>query len=197
MIINKDEFMKSKKKYLRLIQEEIFIYPTDSIYGIGCDATNEELVDKVRAMKKQRTQPFSIIAPTKDWVYKNCEVNPEAKKYVEQLGKKININGEDNTFTLVLKLKNKNAVAKNVLQGAETIGVRIPAHWFSEIIAETNTPIITTSANATGENFMTSIEDLNKKIADKAAFILYEGEKTGRPSTIIHLAESEVKVLKR
>lgn len=52
MIINKEEFNASKRKYLKTMEEDIFIYPTDSIYGIGCDATNEKLVQKIRDLKQ-------------------------------------------------------------------------------------------------------------------------------------------------
>jgi len=195
-IVSKEEVLKSKRKYLKLLDSSVFIYPTDSIYGLGCDATNKELVQKIRRMKKSNLQSFSIIAPSKKWVYENCEVGERQKVYVEKLGSKINIVDKKHCFTIILKLKNKDAVAKNVTQGVETIGVRIPDHWFSEIVADFGKPIITTSANPTGENFMTSLEDLNDKIKKAVDFIIYEGEKKGHPSTIIQY-EDKLKVKDR
>ena len=51
----------------------IFIYPTDTIYGLGCDATNEGSVALIRNIKyKDGDKPMSIIAPSKDWVLENC-----------------------------------------------------------------------------------------------------------------------------
>jgi len=196
-IVSKAELDSQKKKYLRLMKSKVFIYPTDSIYGIGCDATNEALVAKVRKLKKSVLQPFSVIAPSKEWVYQNCIVDEKHKHYVELLGKKIDIAGKKNCFTLILKLKNKNAVAKTVNQGVETIGVRIPEHWISEVVKELGFPIVTTSANPTGENFMTSLEDLNDSIKEGVDFVIYEGEKHGSPSTIIHYNEEDVKIKDR
>ena len=46
-IINKDE-LKHETKLIRELKESIFVYPTDTIYGLGCDATNKELVAKIR-----------------------------------------------------------------------------------------------------------------------------------------------------
>lgn len=195
--ITKEELETSKRKYLRLMKSKVYIYPTDSIYGIGCDATNESLVARIRKLKKSTLQPFSVIAPSKEWVYQNCEVEANQKLYVESLGKKIPIEGKMNCFTLILKLKNKNAVAKNVNQGMDTIGVRIPDHWISDFVRELGIPIVTTSANPTGENFMTSLEDLNDGIKAGADFIIYEGEKHGLPSTIIHYHDDDLRIKNR
>jgi tRNA A37 threonylcarbamoyladenosine synthetase subunit TsaC/SUA5/YrdC len=151
----------------------------------------------VRKLKKSTLQPFSVIAPSKEWVYQNCIVEEAHKPYVENLGKKLSIGGKKNCFTLILKLKNKNAIAKNVNQGVDTIGVRIPEHWISDIIKELGVPIITTSANPTGENFMTSLDDLNDSIKEGVDFVVYEGEKHGSPSTIVHYDDDNLKIKDR
>ena len=196
-VVSKSELMKQKKKYMKLLKEKIFIYPTDSIYGIGCDATNPVLVEKIRKLKKSNIQPFSIIAPSKEWVYKNCEITDKQRPFVESLGKTLGIAGEKHRFTIILKLKNKNAVARNVNPGSDTIGVRIPNHWFSDFVHEFGKPIVTTSANPTGEDFMTSLDDLNPHIKKGVDFIIYVGEKKGHPSTIIHYDDKEIKLRHR
>ena len=78
---------------------------------------------------------------------------------------------------MLVKLKNKECVASNV-SGLDTLGVRIPDHWFKVDI-----PIVTTSVNKSDKNNMTSLEDLDKDI--KVDFIIYEGEKKGKSSKII------------
>ncbi|MCF7865905.1 Sua5/YciO/YrdC/YwlC family protein [Candidatus Woesearchaeota archaeon] len=191
MILNKEEFQNSKRKFLKQMETEIFIYPTDTIYGLGCDATNEEAIAKIREIKGSGIQPYSIIAPNKKWVYENCYVGEKEKPFVEKLGTYIEINGQEHRFTIILKLKNKDAIAKNVSPGKDTIGVRIPNNWFSKIVEEFEKPIITTSANKTGSDFMTNKDNLNIKIKNKIAFIVYEGEKKGKPSTIINLADRQ------
>jgi len=196
-VINKQEFEQSQPSILKELEQSIFIYPTDSIYGLGCDATNKKLVQKVREIKNSTLQPFSVIAPSKQWVYDNCEVKEKAKEWVEKLGTLLNINGEPQTFSLILPLKNKKAVAQNVLQGRTTIGVRIPAHWFSKAVDKMNVPIITTSANPTGGDFMTSLEDLHEKVRTNADFCIYDGEKKGKPSALIHFEQESFNMLKR
>ena len=92
-------------------------------------------------------------------------------------------------------MKNQ-CVAENVAPGKDTLGIRIPDHWFSNFVAEINMPIVTTSANKSNEDFMTSLDDLDSEIKSKVDFIVYEGEKKGKPSRIIDLTDEE-KVIER
>ena len=163
-IYNKEEFNENKEEILTKIKGgNIFIYPTDTIYGIGCDARNFNAVKRIRELKNRDEKPFSVIAPSKEWIINNCEEK--------------NLNKLPGPYTLILKLKNKECVASNV-SGLNTLGVRIPDHWFKVDI-----PIVTTSVNKSDKTNMTSLEDLDKDI--KVDFIIYEGEKKGKSSRII------------
>ena len=176
-ILTKEEIDVNKEVILEVIENGVvFIHPTDTIYGIGCNAADQEAVDKVREIKGRPNSPFSIIAPSKDWIKKNCILNKEAEKWLDKL---------PGPYTLILKSKNK--LAKNIAPGLETIGVRIPDHWFSKVVEELNIPIVTTSANKVGEDFMTSLENLDDGLKAYMEFIIYEGEKHGSPSKIIDL----------
>ncbi|MBD3209206.1 Sua5/YciO/YrdC/YwlC family protein [Candidatus Woesearchaeota archaeon] len=196
-VINKDEFKQQKHTLTKELKNNVFIYPTDSIYGVGCDATNKELVQKVRELKNSTLQPFSIIAPSKEWVYEHCDVTPYAEEWVEKLGERVDIDGEEKAISLVLKLKNKGAVAPNVMQGLDTISVRIPNHWFSEFVTHMGVPLVTTSANPTGGDFMTSLEDLHPRMKAGAAYCVYEGPLKSNPSTLVFLDKGKVEFKKR
>ncbi len=188
-VLTREEFNMARNEYMWAAKGgALFIYPTDTIYGIGCNALDGKAVAKIRALKKRISQPFSIIAPSKEWLYENCIVHEEAKKWIEKL---------PGPYTLILKLENKNAVAKDVANGLDTLGVRIPNHWFSDVINDLGFPIVTTSANITGQDNMTSLEDLDKDIKKGIDFCIYEGEKKGKPSELIHLEGEKTKVEKR
>lgn len=179
-ILTKDEFRVNFEKLNMDIEDGVlFIHPTDTIYGIGCDATLKEAVKKVRDLKNRNESPFSVIAPGKEWILKNCEISEEGKEWLEKL---------PGPYTLILKLKNKDCIAPNVNFDLDTLGVRIPDHWFSEEVKKIGRPIVTTSANKAGQDFMTSLENLNAEIKNNVDFIVYEEEKHGRPSTIIDLS---------
>lgn len=187
--LTKDEFDVNFDDLKVDIEEgAIFIHPTDTIYGIGCDATQKEAVKKIRDIKDRHESPFSIIAPSKEWIMENCYVNDKAKEWIEKL---------PGPFTLIFKLKKKECIAANVNFDLDTLGVRIPEHWFSEVVSKLEKPVVTTSANKSGEDFMTSLENLNPEIQNHIDFIVYEEEKHGRPSTIVDLTHEEPILIRR
>lgn len=169
----------------QILNGAVFIHPTDTIYGIGCDATSSKAVKKVRDLKGRPTTPFSVIAPSKDWIRANCIVDKKGEKWLKKL---------PGPYTLIFKTK-QQCVAPEVNPGVDTLGVRIPKHWFAKFVEELNIPIVTTSANIAGNPFMTSIDDLDEKLKQGLDFAIYEGEKKGYPSTIVHLEEKR-KLLK-
>ncbi|MBD3314133.1 threonylcarbamoyl-AMP synthase [Candidatus Woesearchaeota archaeon] len=188
-VLTKDEFKIEKMRFFdKIVNGAIFIYPTDTIYGIGCDATNRDSVKKIRKIKNRPENPFSVIAPSVQWIEENCIINDTAKEWLEKL---------PGPYTLVLKLKNKNCVAPEVIPKTESIGVRMPQHWFSAVIRLIDTPIVTTSVNEAGKKFMSSIEDLDSEIKTKVDFMIDEGEKQGKPSNVIYLDKEEVMIRDR
>lgn len=189
IVINQDEYNIKKQEILLKIKEgAVFIYPTDTIYGIGASALAIDSVKKIRKLKDRNKRPFSIIAPCKDWILENCHLNKDSKEWLNKL---------PGPYTLLLKLKNKEAVDGAVNAKLDTIGVRIPNHWISELVNDLDCPIVTTSANISTEEFMTSIDDLDVKIKNNVDFIIDEGEIKGRPSTIVDLTQDEIKIKKR
>jgi len=162
------------KKLIRNIREgKIFIYPTDTIYGIGCNALLKEAVDKIRGIKKRDNKPFSIIAPSLDWIKQNCIINRELdiSKYLP------------GPYTIILKKKNKDFL--NHVSDSETLGIRIPDNDFCRKIQKSGVPFITTSVNLSGEMFAKSIKEIRREIKNKADFIIDEGELNGKPSILI------------
>ena len=186
-ILNFDEFKLEKESLIEsVIDGVIFIHPTDTIYGIGCNAELSNSVKKIRQIKGRATSPFSVIAPSLEWIYKNCIVTKEGEEWLGRL---------PGPYTLIFRLKN-NCVAKEVNPGLKTLGIRIPNHWARKIVAEADVPVVTTSVNRSNEDYMTSLEDLDPAIKKSINFMLYEGAKEGRPSKIIDLTEN-VRVIER
>ena len=168
----------------KIKQGAIFIYPTDTIYGIGCIATNTAAVQKIRAIKQRPDTPFSIWVPSIEWIKQHCMLTPDNTNALTNL---------PGPFTLILKLKNNKSIAQNIHPNTTSIGIRLPNHWFHKIIEKLNTPLVTTSANKHNEPFMTSLENLDPSIEKQIDFLIYEGPKEARPSKIINLVEGKVK----
>lgn len=185
MIISKQEFLDKKHEFFEKIKQgSVFIYPTDTIYGIGCNALDNNAVSKIRQIKKRDNKPFSVIAPDKKWIIDNCIIKE----------KELNI--IPGHYTFVLKTKN-NIVSSKVNPETDLLGIRIPKHWFSNIVSELNIPIVTTSVNISGQEHMSCLENLENEIKNKVDFIIYEGKKQGRPSTIIKIIDNKKEIIKR
>ncbi len=188
--------LKKHPEYKRLIAFirycAVFIYPTDTIYGIGCNALKDKSILKIRKIKMRDNKPFSVIAPGKKWILDNCILKKEHKKLLNKLPGK---------YTLILKLKRKKSVSRYVNNGARTLGIRIPNHFISKIAAELNIPIVTTSVNITGKKNIVSLRQLNRRknerILNGTDFIIYSGKKEGKPSTIVDLTGDKAVVRKR
>ena len=187
-LIDKDEIQSRKLElFQKLKSGAVFIYGTDTIYGIGSDATNTKAVQRIRKIKQRPDSPFSVIATSVKWILENCEISGNEKELEKLPG----------PYTLILKLKNKNCISKQVNPTNETLGVRIPEHWISEFVSEFGKPIVTTSVNKTNEPFITSTEDLQKEIEEKVDFMIDEGKINGNPSTIIDLTKKKKQIIRR
>ncbi|MDD5254223.1 MAG: L-threonylcarbamoyladenylate synthase [Candidatus Nanoarchaeia archaeon] len=175
----------NRKKVIKsIIEGKIFVYPTDTIYGIGCDALNEDSVNKIREIKDRFDKPFSVIAPNKPWIYNNFKVN---KRYIERL---------PGPFTFILKVIKKNLVAKSVNFNLDTLGVRIPDNEFTKLVQEAGIPFITTSVNIKNKKPITSIDKIPRKIAKEIDIVIDAGELKNNPSTIIDLTGKIAKILR-
>ncbi len=168
----------------KIKQGVIFIYPTDTIYGIGCLATNTTSVQKIRTIKQRPDTPFSIWVPSLEWVKTNCIVTTESTAALTHL---------PGPYTIILKLKTNKSISPNIHPNTASIGIRLPQHWFHTVIQKLNIPIVTTSANKHNEPFMTSLENLDPSIEKQIDFLIYEGPKEARPSKIINTLENVVK----
>ena len=178
-VLNADELKIEMDAIIdSIIDGAVFVYPTDTIYGIGCNAQISKSVKKIRQLKGRAASPFSVIAPSIDWIKENCIITEESEEWLDRL---------PGPYTFILKLKNAKCIAKEVNPGLETLGIRIPNHWINKIVAEADVPIVTTSVNRSNEDYMTSLEDLDPAVKKGVDFALYEGAKEGRPSKIVDL----------
>lgn len=164
--MKQDELIKNIK------QGKIFIYPTDTIYGLGCNAENKKSVDKIKKIKqREKNKPLSVIAPSMQWIKENCIVNVNLSKYLP------------GPYTIILKKKNKQFL--NHVSDTDYLGVRIPDNKFTKKIQKAKVPFITTSVNLAGEKPIKKISEIPEKIMGLVDVIIDEGELNGKPSTLV------------
>ena len=164
---------------------DILVYPTDTIYGIGCDATNSKLVRKIRELKKRENKPFSVIAPSKKWIYDNCVLTGEGRSWMKKL---------PGPYTLVLKMK-KKCVSEEVAK--EKIGVRIPANEFTKKVRSFGKPFVTTSVNISGEPSLKNPNKLKNSISKGVDYLVDAGTIQGKPSIVVDLSSGKAIILRK
>ncbi len=175
-LIDRAHVESHKEEIIEAIKAgKIFIYPTDTIYGLGCNALLGDVVQKIREIKQRDTKPLLVIAPNKEWIEEHCIARREdLDQYLP------------GPYSLYLRRKDQ-AVAPEVNPEDDTLGVRIIDHWFMDLISEAGVPFVTTSVNLSGEERMTRIEDVDPAILDQVDYVVYEGENKGEPSKKISL----------
>lgn len=172
----------------------LIVYPTETVYGLGVDATNEAAMEKLWEFKGERVDKPVLVAVSDVTM---------AEKYVEfsPLGKKIAQRYWPGAVAIVAV--SKNLVAKKAQGGANTLGLRMPDNQIMlEIISEFGKPITSTSANVSGQPTARSKEEFMKTVpAEKQKLIdlfIDAGELTERlPSTIVDTTGEEIKILRQ
>nr|MBC7613322.1 threonylcarbamoyl-AMP synthase [Pseudopedobacter sp.] len=160
----------------------IILYPTDTVWGLGCDATNAEAVAKIFKLKNREDSKSLIILLDTDNKLQSyiSEVPDIAYDLIEYTEKPLTI--------IYSGAKN---LAKNLINHDGSIGIRIPKHEFcQQLIQRFRKPIVSTSANISGEPTPTNFSEMSQTIIDGVDYVVdLEQESTEKkePSTIMKL----------
>jgi L-threonylcarbamoyladenylate synthase len=171
----------------------IILYPTDTIWGIGCDATNANAVNKIFAIKKRdESKSMILLLDDADKLLKYIkEVPPLAYDLIECA-----------TSPLTIIYPDAINLAKNVVADDGSIAIRIVEDDFcNQLIRKFNKPIVSTSANISGEIAPDSFAMISDEIKNGVEYIVsirQRENKRAAPSSIIKLGVGgEVKVVRK
>ncbi|MEF9986246.1 MAG: L-threonylcarbamoyladenylate synthase [Bacteroidales bacterium] len=136
----------------------IILYPTDTIWGLGCDATNAEAVEKIYKIKQRPdSKSLIILAANIDMVCKYVKHMPEIAISLMEVN--------DKPMTIIYP--GAIGLAKNVIAEDGTIGIRVPQSEFcTKLISRFHKPIVSTSANISGQSSPASYDDIPDEILD-------------------------------
>lgn len=159
----------------------LILYPTDTVWGIGCDATNAKAVEKVFQLKK-RAESKSLICLISEF------------KMLEQFVESVPVVAYD-----ILKYASKPTtiiyddpirVAENLVSEDNTLAIRVVKHDFCQkLIQKLHRPLVSTSANVSGEPTPMNFQEISTQILEGVDYIvnLHQSKKSGKPSSIIRL----------
>jgi tRNA threonylcarbamoyl adenosine modification protein (Sua5/YciO/YrdC/YwlC family) len=172
----------------KLKQGGVIAYPTDTTYGIGCDIFNKRGVKSLYQIKQRDARkPFSFICADLSDVANYAHVSNFAFKIMKR-----HLPGP---YTFVLDAN--RVVPDSLTTRQKTVGIRIPDDPIAlEIVRELGHPLITTSANPSGESPLHDPSDIDATMGHMLDIVIDGGIRYGDPSTIISLIDDNVEVLR-
>ncbi len=187
-IITKDYIEENKYFILSEMKlGKIFVHPTDTLYGIGCNAQNSNSIKKIFEIKKRPNKPFLVISPSIKWIQDNCEFNKDNFNKFKLPG----------PYSFIVELKNKELVCSEVLSDNNKLGVRFPNCYFKSLVGDAGIPFVSTSLNISGEPPILDLENIPKEIIDKVDYLIKTDETLlGRASELYDLTSDELKRLR-
>lgn len=170
-------------KSLQILKNgDLILYPTDTVWGIGCDATNKEAVEKIFKLK-QRTDSKALICLVAD--------DRMLKKYVKKIPEVAYdiIDVSEEPITIIYD--EPQNLAENLIASDNTIGIRIPNDDFCfQLLRRFNAAIVSTSANISGHPTPKSFKEIHPDILKGVDYVvnLHHEKISTKPSSIIKLS---------
>ncbi len=181
----------------------VIVYPTDTVWGIGCDATNEDAVRKVYALKHRvdsksmlvlldgagKLQGYVEHIPDAAWDLLECTAHDRDSQGLQPRPMTIIYPGAKN-------------IAPNLIAEDGSIGIRITQESFSKALCEQlHRPIVSTSANISGEPTAKNFRQISQAVLDAADYVCRyrrNDETEKRPSSIIKLGiDNQIQIIRK
>jgi L-threonylcarbamoyladenylate synthase len=181
------------KKALEVLQNGgVILYPTDTIWGIGCDATNEEAVKRVYDIKKRADSKSMLV------LMENVNLLERYMQEVPEIAYSL-IEVSDKPMTIIYPAA-KN-LAPNLLAEDGSVGIRITSERFTQqLIQRFRKPIVSTSANISGEPSPAIFAEVSEEIKNAVDYVVgyrQDDVTPARPSSIIKLGVGgEIKIIR-
>ncbi len=166
----------------------LIIYPTDTVYGIGCDIYNKQALEKVIQIKNDSdSKLFSFVCPNLKDIAKYAKVSDYAYRTMKHL--------LPGAYTFILPAAKQ--VPKLLRSKRKTVGIRIPNHPIAlKIVEEFGSPIISTSTTSRKGDILINPIEIKNVFNSQVDLMLASGNLNGRPSSVINLSEGEPEVIR-
>lgn len=161
----------------------VIAYPTDTVYGIGCDIFNKEGLERIYEMKRlPRSKPLSFICENLKELSQYAQVSNSGYKTMKRLF--------PGAYTFILRASRE--VPRMVLSHQRTVGIRIPDNKIClALVRELGHPIISTSASVEPDETLSDPVEIDKKFGPLLNLVVDGGILVSNPSTVIDFTEEE------
>lgn len=170
----------------------IILYPTDTIWGIGCDATNEDAVKKIYQLKQRNdSKSMLILLNNINFIRSYADDVPEVALDIVEISEK----------PVTIIYSNAKNLAKNLIAEDGSIGIRITQEEFTDkLLQKFKKPIVSTSANISGERSPINFEEISEEIKENVDYIVQYKQTQNMlptPSSIIKInSNNEIKIIR-
>jgi tRNA threonylcarbamoyl adenosine modification protein (Sua5/YciO/YrdC/YwlC family) len=166
----------------------IVAYPTDTVYGVGCDILNKKAIEKVYLIKqRQKFQPFSFICSGLTNISHYAKVSNYAYKTMKRL--------LPGPYTFILE--GSRQVPKMMLTKRKTAGIRVPDHAIClALVTELGNPVISTSATRPDGTIMNDPSIIHDFYGSRIDVVIDGGPVPGQPSSVISLIDDIPEVIR-
>lgn len=170
----------------------VILYPTDTVWGLGCDASNEQAVQRIYEIKQREASKSMIILTNGErMIWSTFNEIPDVAWEIMELSEK--------PTTLVLD--NPKNIAKNLIAEDNSVGMRLVKDPFCVgVMNQLKKPLVSTSANLSGAPTPNSFEQISPEIRQLVDYVvnLHREKPSGTPSTIIKLTrDAQVKIIRK
>lgn len=161
----------------------VILYPTDTIWGLGCDATNAQAVEKILKIKNRPAEKSMIVL---------LDVDSKLQSYVAEIPEVAYDLIEYAEHPLTIIFSGAKNLAQNVINQDGSVGIRIVKHEFcTQLINRFRKPIVSTSANISGKPSPKFFDDIDPDLVEQVDYIVdfeQENRTERKPSTIMRLS---------
>lgn len=161
----------------------LVVYPTETVYGVGADALDDDAVEAVFAAKRRdRDDPLSFAFPDAASAREHVRVGDVERAFMAEF--------LPGPVTLVCE--KRDSVPAVLTGGRDRVGVRVPDHDVALALLDRVAPVTATSANVSGQPSVTDPADLGEDFLQAVDVVLDAGQTAGTESTVVDVARGEV-----
>lgn len=173
-----------------IINGEIVVFPTETVYGIGADATNKEAVNKIFEAKKRPADNPLIVHIC------DLKMLDQVAKNIGQIERKLMNKFWPGPISIILE--KDDSIPYNVTAGLDTVAVRMPDNEIAlKLIKNSNKPIAAPSANISSRPSGTCIDDIYDELKSSVSYFIDGGRtKVGIESTVVRVIDGVVNILR-
>jgi tRNA threonylcarbamoyl adenosine modification protein (Sua5/YciO/YrdC/YwlC family) len=166
-----------------LRNDGVIIYPTDTMYGIGCSVFSKKAIDRIYQIKNQNvTKPFSFVCSDLSHISEYAVVSNPAYRVMKQL--------VPGPFTFILPASRLKQLPKSLISKRKTVGIRVPDNQISlAIVRELGHPILSASVTDINGNVINNPELIKKIFENQVDAVLDGGINVSAPSTVLDFTE--------